>query len=388
MYAIKDGRVLTAAGVSFAKATVLFDEGKILAVGENLPIPDDATVIDASGCWVTPGLIEAHSHIAVKCEPGVRGGTPDNNEVAQEPTTPQVRALDAFHPFDPGIESARKAGFTTCCVLPGSANVIGGIGFSFKTQPKATADEMMIPGTEVMKFALGENPRFNYGSKGKMPKTRMGVAACIRQMLFDAKNYSERLQNAEETNTLSSFKRDFKLEALVPAVRGEMVCRFHCHRADDIATVLRIAEEFNLKLVLDHATEGYKISSQIAARNVPCVVGPTVSGPYKQELWGRSLETPARLVLAGVEVALCEDAGVLTKMLPVHVGLCIKNGLSHEQALQCVTRNAAHILGLDDRLGTLECGKDADLAIFDGDPFCNYTNCLYTIVNGTVFKNI
>ncbi|MBE6994627.1 MAG: amidohydrolase [Ruminococcaceae bacterium] len=376
--AIKNGKVFTAAGQKFDKATVLTENGKITAVGENVAIPEGAQVIDAEGCWVTPGFVEPHTHISLMGEPRSRGGFGDVNETI-DPVTSHVRAIDAFDPCNMALEVVRRGGFTTACVLPGSANVIGGEGFAFKLAPKETIDEMVLPGTRVMKFAMGENPRGAYQS-GKI-KTRMGTAAILRETLFKAKEYADAKANGEKV------KFDFKLEALVPVVRGEMMCRFHCHRSDDIATVLRIAEEFHLKFALEHATEGFKLADKLAEKNIICTIGPLVSGPYKQEVWERNLMTPARLTKAGVTVCLTEDSASLTKLLPMHIGLCIRSGLSWDDALKAITINPATLLGVADRLGTLEVGKDADIAVWDGDPFCNYTNCLHTIIDGQVFTH-
>ncbi len=376
--AITNGKVFTATGVNYDRATVLAENGKITAIGVDLPVPEGAQVIDAAGCWVTPGFVEPHTHISLMGEPRSRGGFGDVNETI-DPVTSQVRAIDAFDPCNMALEVVRRGGFTTCCVLPGSANVIGGEGFAFKNAPKETIDEMVLPGTRVMKFAMGENPRGAYQS-GKI-KTRMGTAAILRETLFKAKEYADAKANGEKV------KFDMKLEALVPVVRGEMKCRFHCHRSDDIATVLRVAEEFHLNIALEHATEGFKLADKLAEKGIICTIGPLVSGPYKQEVWERNLMTPARLVKAGVTVCLTEDSASLTKLLPMHIGLCIRSGLSWEDALKAITVNPAKLLGVDDRLGTLEVGKDADVAVWDGDPFCNYTNCLHTVVDGEVFTH-
>lgn len=380
MLAITGGRVLDGCGNVLENGTVLIENGKIRAVGAGLAVPEGAQVIDAAGGWVTPGLIDAHTHLAVLGEPKTRGESGDANE-SVAPATPHMRAIDAFDPSSPGLFHARRGGFTAACVLPGSANVIGGTGFAFKLAPRATVDEMMIPGTEVMKFALGENPRANYRKDNKI-KTRMGVAASLRETLFAAREYSEALKSVGP-----GFKRDFRLEPLVSVVRGEMLCRFHCHRSDDIATVLRVAEEFSLKYSLEHATESFKMTGQIARAGVTCVIGPLVSGPYKQEVWERSLRTPGILEKAGIPLCLTEDSGILTKLLPMHVGLCIKNGLSYDGALRAVTIEAARLLGIADRTGSLEVGKDADVAVFNGDPFSNYTTCLHTVIDGEVFTH-
>lgn len=382
MLVIKNGKVLDGVGKVWENGSVLIENGKIAAIGENIDVPSNAEVIDASGLWVTPGFIDAHTHAGVMGEPKVRGDFGDTNE-ATNPVTSQVRAIDAFYPDDMSIGWVLKGGFTTLCTLPGSANIIGGEGFVYKTAPRATVEEMEIPGHRVMKFALGENPRGAYKDK---TRTRMGVAAAMRETLFNAREYSDALLEAEKNGTKPP-KRDFKLEPLVPVVRGEMMCRIHCHRSDDITTAMRVCEEFGLKYSLEHATEGFKIADKIAEKGIICVIGPLVSGPYKQEVWERNLQTPALLTEAGITVCLTEDSSSLTKLLPMHIGLCIRQGLKYEDALKAVTINPAKLLGVDGHTGSLEVGKDADVAIWSGDPFCNYTSCLHTIVDGEVFTH-
>lgn len=387
MLAITNGRVFTARGENYPNATVLIKDGRIAAVGESVDIPPDAETLDASGCWVTPGFIDAHTHIGTFLEPETRNEGCDDNEETTDPATPQLRSLDAFNLNEPSIEAVRRAGFSTCCSLPGSGNVIGGQGFAFKTAPRATVDEMVIPGTTVMKFALGENPIDAYGSRRLTPATRMGIGGVLRQTLFDAKHYSDQLLAAEVDPLAPGPQPNFKLEALLPVVRGEMTCRVHCHQSNDIATALRIAEEFNLRIVIEHATESIQLADILARKGVPCVVGPLALGPSKRELWQRNFSTPARLAEAGVEIALTQDCASMTSLLPVYVGLCIKHGLDWETALRAVTIHPAHILGIDSCVGSLEAGKDADIAIFNADPFSNYTSCLYTIIDGAVFKH-
>ena len=387
MLAIKGGKVVTVANGTIENGVVLIEGTKIKAVGANVEIPAGATVIDAKDKWVTPGLIDAHTHISTFNEPQAvqLPGTADGNEVSG-PVTAHIRALDALNPFDMGIEHARKAGFTTCFTLPGSANVIGGIGLSFKLKEASTVFDIVIPGTEHMKMALGENPKRVYGSEKKMPVTRMGVGAVLREALYNAKAYAEQLELGK-TDPSKAPKPDFKLEALVPVIKGEMKCRIHAHRADDIVTAVRIAQEFNLKFAVEHATESYKILDFLKENNVECVIGPLTMGYAKMEIWGRKLETPGILEKSGICFCLSEDAASATKYLPTHIGYCIARGLSLDEAFRSVTITPAKILELDHRIGTLEPGKDADVAIFDGNPFCNFTLCEKTIIDGEVYEN-
>lgn len=384
MKAIVNGKVVTVTQGTLENGVVLIDKGKIKAVGAKVKIPKDAEVIDAKGCWVTPGLIDCHTHISNFYEPrNMPSLATDGNEMS-DPITPQVRAMDALNPFDMAIPITRAAGFTTVCTLPGSGNLIGGTGICLKLRG-TTAEDMIIPGTEQMKMALGENPKRAHGYERKvMPITRMGSAALVRQTLFDAKVYSDQLKAAEK-DPKKAPTPNFKLNSLVKVVRGEMRVRIHSHRSDDIRTAMRIAEEFGLDFSIEHATEGYLIRDLLAAKKVTCVLGPLLMEPVKAEVWNKKMETPAMLTEAGVKVCLTADTGSGTQWLPMHIGLLMRRGLSEEAAFRGVTIYPAELLGLDRRVGSIEAGKDADLAIFDGHPFSNMTLCLKTIIDGEVF---
>ena len=376
MIAITHGKLLTVTNGTIEDGTLLIDNGKITAIGTDISIPEGAEVINASGKWVTPGLIDAHTHISTFNEPHWMPHIGDGNEITA-PVTAQIRGIDALNPFDMAISVARSAGFTTCYTGPGSANVIGGTGLSFKLKNAATVQEIAIEGSEMMKMALGENPKRCYGSEKKMPMTRMGTGAVLRKALFEAKQYSDDLAKGKD------IKRDFDLEALVPVVRGEMRCRIHCHRADDIVTAIRIAEEFQLDYTIEHCTEGYKILDFLKAKKAKVVIGPLLMGPQKFEIWGCRQDTPAVFEKAGIQAfCLMADDSSATKWLPVHVGIAMRQGLSFEQALKCVTINPARLLQLEDRVGSLEVGKDADIAIFNGMPFSNLTLCEQVIIDG------
>ncbi|MBR4162685.1 MAG: amidohydrolase [Solobacterium sp.] len=379
MKAITNGKIYTVTGPVYDKGTILFDEGKIIAVGEQVEIPEGTEVIDAEGGIVTPGLIDIHTHIGVFPGLNTMPGTSDGNEMSN-PITPEVRAMDAINPDDISIEKTRKAGFTTVYTLPGSANLIGGTGIALKLRGK-TADEMVIPGTENMKFAFGENPKRVYGSEHKMPVTRMGNAALIRKTLFEAKNYSDALLDYENGKG-DKPKPDFRLDPLVPVVRGEMRCRMHAHRADDIMTAIRIGKEFHLDFSIEHCTNGWRIADVLAENNVPCMVGPMMMGPLKEEMWGEKLDMAAILDKAGVNICLIADMSYDTQWLPIKIGVAIREGLSWNTALEAVTIRPAKEMGLEKRLGSIEKGKDADFAIFNGDPFSNYTKCIHTIIDG------
>ncbi len=385
MIAIKGGKVVTMAGDPIEHGVVLVDGGKIKAVGgPDLAIPQGAEVLDAAGKWVMPGLIDAHTHISTFSEPQVIRGRSDGNEMTN-PINAHIRGVDALNPFDYAIEPVRTAGFTTCYTGPGSGNVICGTGTAFKLRG-ATVDEMVIPGTTHMKMALGENPKTAYGEKAQTPMTRMGTAGVLRETLANAWEYSDQLR-AAESDPSKKPKYGFRLEALVPVVRGEMKARIHCHRNDDIVTAVRVAEEFGLDFALEHATEGPRITQYLGERKVTCVVGPLLIGPHKMELWNARLDNAAILAQAGCQVCLTADTASETKWLPMQIGACIAHGLPEELAFQGVTVNPARLLGILDRVGTLEAGKDADIAVFNGHPFSSLTLCQLTMIDGVIYHN-
>ncbi len=387
MIAITNGKVVTVTGETYEKGTVLVENGKIAAVGTDIAVPADAEVINAEGMWVTPGLIDAHTHISNFNEPRTNPGPPlDGNEMS-DPVTPQVRAFDAVNPHDYAIDVVRQAGFSTVCILPGSANVIGGTGTVIKLRNAATAEEMEVPGCEQMKFAMGENPKRCYGTDRKLPMTRMGVAALIRETLYKAKVYSDKLK-AAETDPSKAPEPDFRLDALVPVVRGEMRCRIHAHRADDVMTAIRFAEEFGLDYTIEHCTEGHMIVDALKARNIRCTIGPHLWSPTKQELWNMTIENAGILANAGLTVSLTADEGSRTAYLPATIGILMRNGLSEADAFKGVTINPAKTLGLEDRIGSLEVGKDADIAIFDGHPFSSLSMCRLSMIDGKVVHDI
>ena len=385
MIALTGGRILPVAGEPIEKGTVLVENGKIKAVGADLEVPAGAQVVDVTGMWVTPGLIDVHTHISVMGEPAPTD-TVDGNE-GSSPITPHLRVIDALNPRDVGITESVKAGFTTCYTGPGSANIIGGTGTAIKLRHGRTIDDIVIPGTVQMKMALGENPKKFYGDMKKQPPmTRMMTAAMLRETLTAAVEYSEALREAEKKGEKPP-KKDMKLAALVPVVRGEMRVRIHCHRCDDIYTAIRISEEFGLDFTLEHCTEGYMIADILAQKKIPCVVGPLTMGLRKREIWNADLNNAKTLLEAGVEFSFTEDSSSGTRWLPMHIGLCIGRGLPEDAALRAVTINPARILGLDNRLGTLEPGKDADLAVFNGNPFLNTTLCKATMIDGVFEHN-
>jgi imidazolonepropionase-like amidohydrolase len=373
MLAIVNGRVLTITRGVLDPGVVLIEGKRIKAVGQDLPIPPEAKVVDASGWYVMPGMIDAHSHLGVLGEPWIWSHD-DVNELV-DPVTPHLRAVDSLNPDDVAIKEVVAAGITTVYTGPGSGNVIGGTGMAIKLRG-ATADEMVIPNTEGMKMALGENPKRVYGrDQKKAPATRMGNAGLIRESLVKAENYLQKKSEGE---------RDIRLEALSRVLARELKARIHAHRADDILTALRIGEEFNLDVVIEHATEGYKVAEVLAEKQVPCVVGPLLMGRSKAELQEVNIRNAALLAEAGVKIAIQTDATSETRWLPIEVGVAVREGLPEEEGFRAVTINAAAIIGLEDRLGSIEPGKDADLALFDGHPFETRSRCRMVLIDGEI----
>ncbi|MDA8321726.1 MAG: amidohydrolase [Actinomycetota bacterium] len=380
--AITGGRIVPVTSDPIERGTVLIEDGKIVAVGPDVPVPDGARVIDAGGSWVLPGFIEAHGHVGVHEEAEGWAGQ-DTNEMT-DPVTAHVRALDAINPADLGFRDAIGGGVLAVNVNPGSGNPIGGQTVALKCWGR-TVDEMVLRQPSGLKSALGENPKRVYGDKKQTPSTRLGTAAVIRGAFVDAANYLARIE-AEERKPEADRKhvdRDLKLEALGRVLRREIPWRQHCHRADDIATALRIAEEFGYDLVIDHGTEAYLLADILAARDIPVIIGPLFTSRSKVELRNRSLANPGRLDQAGVTIAITTDHPVVPINFLVHqASLAVKEGLNSETALRALTINPARIVGIADRIGSIEPGKDADLAIWSGDPLDVLSRVQRAFING------
>jgi imidazolonepropionase-like amidohydrolase len=366
--AIVGGRVVPIAAEPVDGGTVLIEDGKITAVGADVAVPAGARVIDAAGSWVLPGFIEAHGHVGVHEEAEGWAGS-DTNELT-EPVTAQVRALDAINPADLGFRDAISGGVLAVNVNPGSGNPIGGQTVALRCWGR-TVDEMVLRQPSGMKSALGENPKRVYGEQRKTPSTRLGTAAVIRGALVDAANYLQRIESEQRKpeDERKPVDRNLKHEALGKVLRREIPWRQHCHRADDIATAIRIADEFGYDLVIDHGTEAYLLADIIAARGIPVIIGPLLTSRSKVELRNRSIANPGRLARAGVTIAITTDHPVVPINFLAHqAALSVKEGLDRQAALRALTINPARIVGIDDRLGSIEAGKDADLVIWSGDP--------------------
>jgi imidazolonepropionase-like amidohydrolase len=381
--AIVGGRVVPITGEPVDGGTVLIEDGRIVAVGSDVTVPQGVRVIDAAGSWVLPGFIEAHGHLGVH-EEGEGWAGQDTNEMT-EPVTAQVRALDAINPADLGFRDAITGGVLAVNVNPGSGNPIGGQTVALKCWGR-TVDEMLLREPSGLKSALGENPKRVYGEQKKTPSTRLGTAAVIRGAFVDAANYLQRIdvQQRKPEGERTPVDRDLKLEALGKVLRREIPWRQHCHRADDIATAMRIADEFGYDLVIDHGTEAHLLADIIAAKGIPVIIGPLFTSRSKVELRNRSLANPGRLAQAGVTIAITTDHPVVpVNFLAYQAALSVKEGLDHETALQALTINPARIAGIDDRLGSIEAGKDADLVIWSGDPLNVLSRVERALIDGT-----
>ncbi len=379
MLAIINARVYTGTGQVLPEAAILASEGRIVAVGPEVRIPPEAAVIDARGNPVTPGLVEAHGHVGLANE-GVGAEGDDVNERI-DPVTPHARALDGIHARDRGFEDFLQGGITTVQVKPGSANIFGGSMTAVKTRRLPTVDAMVVRENTGMKAALGENPKRAHGAeKDRAPYTRMGSAAIMREWLFRAGEYRRKREAGEK-----GADYDARLDALQPVVRGKVPLRIHCHRADDMLTAVRIAEEFDIPYTLEHASQGFKIAEYLAHRGVSCAVGPSMSREAKVELEGVGFETAVAFARHGVPYCLTTDHPVIRALyLHMIAGIASASGVGDAGALAAVTLSAARHIGIDDRVGSLEEGKDADLVLWSGDPLDGRSRALSVIVDGEI----
>ena len=379
MLLIRNARLFTMEGDGCIDGgDVLMDGGKVVATGTNLSAPG-AKVIDAHGAYATPGFVDPHTHIGLWAD-GERDDTGDGNE-ATDPVTPQLRALDAVDPVDPCFAEACRAGVTSVAAGPGSANVLGGQFLAMKTHGKSLKT-MLIKEPLAMKAAFGENPKHVYGSNGKRPGTRMGTAAVLREAFYEAREYMEK-RAGKDADKRPAF--NLKNEALAMVLRRELLLKMHAHRADDILTAIRLVKEFDLRASVEHCTEGHLIADELREAGVGVILGPLLCDRSKPELKNLTMKAPAILHRAGVKFALMTDHGVIPEQyLPVEAGLCVREGLPEMEALRAITINAAEVIGLADRIGSLAPGKDADLVLFDGHPLETRTHASLVLVNGEI----
>ena len=373
---IKNGLIFDAVHKDPYTADILIQDGKFAAIGENLS-SENAEVIDASGKHIYPGFVDAHSHIGLD-DTGIGFEGQDYNEL-NDILTPQLRAIDGFYPQDPALKEAALAGVTTVCTGPGSSNVVGGVFMAVKTVGDRV-DKMVINDRVAMKCAFGENPKRCY--KDKDNYCRMSTAAKLRELILKTLEY-DRLKKAAGDDPTKQPKFDFKLESMLPVVHKEIPLKAHAHRADDIFTAIRIAKEFNLKLTLEHVTEGHLIVEDLIEEDYPMAVGPSMSNASKFELRNKTFATPGILAKAGGRVSIITDAPVTPEQyLPLCAELAIKSGMEKFAALQAITINAARHIGVEDRVGSIEKGKDADLVIMPGTCFDIALEPELVLING------
>ena len=369
------------AGITYESACLLCENGKIKKIADKIEEREnsDGVVLDVKGAWVLPGLIDAHSHIGLFEEK--KGKVGDNSNEMTEPITPYIKALDAINPMDAAFHSAIKAGITSVMVGPGSSNVVGGQFVFIKTNGRCI-DDMVVLEPAAMKVAFGENPKTNYGGNNQMPSSRMTIAAMLREELLRRAIFGEQKAALESGE---SFEEDFRKECWLPVLGKEIPLKAHVHRVDDILTAIRIAKLFDLDLTLDHCTEGHLIADEIKASGFPAIVGPSLASRNKTETQYLDFKTAGVLARAGVKVAITTDHPVsLIQCLPLCAGIAAKEGLGVEEGLKAITINAAEICNVASRVGSLEAGKDADIAIFDGNPMETFSNCLHTIIDGRI----
>lgn len=384
MILIKNGKILTMAGVNFDSGCVLIKDKKIFKVSKEIRESDYKVtqVIDAKGMWVMPGLIEAHCHIGISEEK--KGFEGDDCNEMKEPVTPYIRAIDAINPMDSAFHNAICSGITSVMVGPGSSNVVGG-QFAFIKTKGRSIDNMAVLSPAAMKVAFGENPKTNYDGMDKIPSTRMTIAAMLREELFNASQY---LRTKNKNSETSDFESEFKKECWLPVLNKEIPLKAHVHRTDDILTAIRIAKEFNLNMTLDHCTEGHLIVDEVKKSGFPAIIGPSLASRNKIEVQNMDFKTAGVLNKAGIKVAITTDHPVVRiQYLPICAGFAAKEGLGIDEGLKAITINAAEICNVADRVGSLEESKDADIAIYDGNPMETFTNTMYTIIDGEVVYN-
>lgn len=382
---IKQGTIHNAVEKEAFTADILVENGKITRIASVLEgkAVNEADVIDATGMDIYPGFVDAHCHMGLDGY-AVGFAGQDYNELG-DPVTPQLSAVDAINPQDETFEMAREGGVTCVATGPGSSNVIGGTFCVLKTYGKRV-DDMVVKEKAAMKIAFGENPKNCYKDKGVY--SRMSVAAKLREELTKAKIYEKKLEAAGYPDNIDYSKLpayDAKMEALLPVIRQEIPLKAHAHRADDIYTAIRIAKEFDLDLRIDHTTDGALIADDLAKEGYPVAVGPSFGHATKYELKNKGFHTPAILAKAGCQVSIITDSPVIEeRYLALCAGRAIYNGLDEFTALQAITINAAKHIGVEDRVGSIEEGKDGDFVIVKGNPFAVDTAVLYTIIDGTV----
>lgn len=372
--ALTEAYIMTASNGVIEKGTLLINGNVIEAVGPNVKLPKDAEVWNVNGKVLIPGMIDAHTHLGLR-QDGVSADQSDEDEVG-DPVVPHIRAIDAINPEDIAFRDALMGGVTTVGVMPGSYNVVCGQPAAVKVSGR-TVEEMLLRAPIGMKVSFGDRPKHVYGGLKKSPMTRMGIAAILRESLIRAQNYDANGKKGA---------RDLRLEALIPVLKKQIPLRAHAHRADDILTAIRIAKEFNLDLVVEHGTDGYKVASELSHAKVPVVHGPwlKVRGNFEQS--GRHPDAPRILIENNVLTAFSTDHPVIPiQNLRMQAMTAVEQGVSPEAALKAITICSAQIMGIHSRVGSLKKGKDADLVVLSGLPFVGGTRVEATIVNGKIY---
>ncbi|MEZ0536591.1 amidohydrolase [Caldicellulosiruptoraceae bacterium PP1] len=379
---IKNAKIYTMDDMGIIEnGDIYIEDGKIVEVGE-IKNTQAQYIIDAKGKMVFPGFIDAHSHLGM-WEDSIGFEGADGNEDT-DPVTPHLRAIDGINPFDRAFKEALEAGVTCSATGPGSANVIGGQFAVIKTFGKRI-DKMVVKSPAAMKIAFGENPKSVYHEKHQAPSTRMATAAILRDALYKAKEYLEKIEEAEKDEDTQPPDFDIKNQSLIPVLKREIPLKAHAHRSDDIFTAIRIAKEFNLDLTLDHVTEGHLIVDELKEEGYPCIVGPNLTDRSKIELKNLDFKNPGILSQNGLLVAIMTDHPVIPlKYLPLCAALAVKSGMDEYEALKAITINPAKILKVADRVGSIKVGKDADIVIMDGHPFDLFSNVEYVIIDGQI----
>ena len=378
---IQNAMIYTMAGDPIPNGYLLVRDGKIAAVGP-MPAPDAAgeEVVDAGGASLYPGFVDAHTHLGM-WEDGLTFEGDDGNEDT-DPITPQMRGIDAVNPLDRCFEEACAAGVTTVITGPGSANPIGGQLAAVKTAGRRI-DNMVVKAPVAMKMALGENPKSTYHGKSQTPSTRMATAALIREELYKTRRYLEDLELSCKDEDIDPPEYDIKCEALIPVLQRELQVHFHAHRADDIFTAMRLGREFHLDYVIIHGTDGYLITDDLAGEDVPVLSGPILCDRSKPELKNLTPACPGMLQKRGIRIAIVTDHPVVPiQYLPLSAALAVREGLEREEALRAITINPARICHIEDRVGSLEPGKDADFSLFRDDPLQISTKPEMVFVSG------
>ncbi|MBE1877972.1 amidohydrolase [Myceligenerans pegani] len=378
--AITGAYVVPVASAPVENGTVLIENGAITAVGRDVTIPEGTPVVDGSGKWLLPGFVEAHGHIGTH-EEGEGWAGNDTNEMT-DPDGSALRALDAVNIEDDGFRDALAGGVTSAVLKPGSGNPIGGQTVAIKTWGGRVIDEQVISDSVSVKSALGENPKRVYGDQNKLPSTRLGTAHVIRKAFVDAQNYVAKRDAAEAKG--EPFERDLGKETLARVLAGELAWDQHTHRADDIATAIRLSEEFGYRLVVNHGTEGHLIADVLAEKDIPVIYGPMFVSRSKVEVRRRANVNIAKMAAAGVRVAITTDHPVIPIDFLVHqASFAARDGLPRETALAAITTNPASFLGLDDRVGAIAPGLDGDVVLWSGDPFDSVQRAERVFITGT-----